>query len=397
MSALTPGRPLRVLVAHNAYQQRGGEDFVVDAEIGLLQGRGHQVELFSRRNDELAHTGRIAAAVQAVWSARTVADLTHRITAFKPDLIHAHNTFPLISPSLYAAAARAGIPVVQTLHNFRLLCPQAMFLRDGRICEDCLGKLPWRGVVHRCYRGSVAQTAVVASMLGIHRAMGTYRDQVTRYIAQTEFSWRKFIEGGLPADRISIKPNFVDVPAGMEGERSGGLFVGRLSGEKGIQVLLGALDSVQGSAIDVVGVGPEEARLRGHYGVRLHGWMESARVLERMRAAAFLVAPSIWYEGFPRVIVEAFACALPVIASRLGSIAEIIRDGETGLLFEPGDAVDLARKMAWAEANPAAMRELGMKARRDYEEKYTPARNYQQLIAIYAQAISEHSRATTVA
>src|SRR3990172_2467843 len=175
MSSLTPGRPLRVLVAHNAYQQRGGEDFVVDAEIGLLQGRGHQVELFSRHNDELAHTGRIAAAVQAVWSARTVADLTHRIAAFKPDLIHAHNTFPLISPSLYAAAARAGIPVVQTLHNFRLLCPQAMFLRDGRVCEDCLGKLPWRAVARRCYRGSTLQSAVAGGALAIHRALGTYR------------------------------------------------------------------------------------------------------------------------------------------------------------------------------------------------------------------------------
>jgi len=397
MSALTPGRPLRVLVAHNAYQQRGGEDAVVDAEIRLLQGRGHEVELFPRHNDEIDQIGKIAAAVQAIWSVRTINDLARRIAVFKPDVIHAHNTFPLISPSLYAAAARAGVPIVQTLHNYRLLCPQAMFLRDGRVCEDCLGKFPWRGVVHRCYRGSAPQTAVLALMLGIHRAMGTYREKVTRYIAQTEFSRRKFIDGGLPPERISVKPNFVDMPRGKERERSGGLLVGRLSGEKGIAVLLDALNRMPGSGVDIIGVGPEDARLRVHKGVRLHGWLEPAEVAERMRAAAFLVVPSLWYEGFPRVIVEAFACALPVIASRLGSIAEIIRDGETGLLFEPGDAADLARKLAWAEANPAAMRELGMKARRDYEEKYTPARNYERLVAIYVQAIGEHSRATTVA
>ena len=388
---------LRTLIVHNAYQQRGGEDFVVDAEIGLLQGRGHEVELFPRHNDEIDRIGKIAAAVQAIWSVRTVNDLARRIAVFKPDVIHAHNTFPLISPSLYAAAARAGVPVVQTLHNYRLLCPQAMFLRDGRVCEDCLGKFPWRGVVHRCYRGSAPQTAVLASMLGIHRAMGTYRDKVTRYIAQTEFSRGKFIEGGLPPERISVKPNFVDVPRSMEGERSGGLLVGRLSGEKGIAVLLDALDRVPGSGVEVVGVGPEEARLRAHDGVRLLGWLEPAVVLGRMRAAAFLVVPSIWYEGFPRVIVEAFACALPVIASRLGSMTEIIRDGETGLLFEPGNAADLARKIAWAKENPAAMRELGMAARREYEEKYTPERNYQQLMAIYAQAISEGPRVTTAA
>src|ERR1035437_6714157 len=148
MSPLTAGRQLRVLVAHNFYQQRGGEGSVVNAEIELLQRRGHEVELFSRHNAEIDQIGKVAAAVQTIWSVRTVTDLTNRIAAFKPDVVHAHNTFPLISPSLYSAAAKAGVPVVQTLHNFRLLCPQAMFLREGRICEDCLGKLPWRGVVH---------------------------------------------------------------------------------------------------------------------------------------------------------------------------------------------------------------------------------------------------------
>ena len=385
---LATGRQLRVLFAHNFYQQSGGEGSVVNAEIELLQRHGHEVELFSRHNDEIDQIGKIAVAVQAIWSTRTVTDLTNRIAAFKPDVVHAHNTFPLISPSLYAVAARAGVPVVQTLHNFRLLCPQAMFLREGRVCEDCLGRVPWRSVVHRCYRGSAPQTAVLASLIGVHRVIGTYRNGVSRYIALTEFSRAKFIAGGMPDEQISVKPNFVDAPRPVDGKRDGGLFVGRLAGEKGIVVLVDALDRRPGSGIDVVGVGPEAARFRGHNGARLHGWLEQTVILERMRAAAFLVVPSICYENFPVAIVEAFACGLPVIASRLGAMAEIVRDGVTGLLFEAGNADDLAQKMAWAEANPAALRAMGSNARREYEAKYTPETNYRQLMIIYSDAIA---------
>lgn len=386
-------KSLRVLVAHNSYQQRGGEDSVVEAEIGLLRGRGHEVELFSRHNDELAQTWKIAAAVQVIWSARTVADLTRRIAAFRPDVIHAHNTFLLISPSLYAAAARAGIPVVQTLHNFRLLCPQAMFLRDGRVCEDCLGKFPWRAVVHSCYRGSVLQTAVAVSMIGVHRTMGNYQRRVSRYIALTEFSRAKFIAGGLRGEQIAVKPNFVDgPPSENERPRSGALFVGRLSSEKGASVLARAAATRQPAVIDVIGTGPEQASLEAAPGIRLLGWQDLEAIYARMREAAYLVVPSICYENFPRTIVEAFACGAPVVASRLGAMAEIVRDGETGLLFEAGNADDLARKLTWAEANPAAMREMGANARREHQEKYTPEVNYRQLMTIYADAIAAARR-----
>jgi len=380
---------MRVLVAHNAYQQRGGEDSVVDAEIGLLQERGHEVELFSRHNDEIDHLSGMAAAVQTVWSARTVTDLVRRIAAFKPDVIHAHNTFPLISPSLYAAAVRAGVPVVQTLHNFRLLCPQAMFLREGRVCEDCLGRFPWPAVRHRCYRGSVPQTAVVASMIGVHRTLGTYRTKVNRYIALTEFSRAKFIAGGLAGERISVKPNFVDLPlTENERQRSGALFVGRLSSEKGTRVLARAAATRQPAVIDVIGTGPEQSSLEASPGIRLLGWQVPEAISTRMREAAYLMVPSICYENFPRTIVEAFACGLPVIASRLGAMAEIVKDGKTGLLFEAGNADDLAQKMAWAEENPAALREMGANARREYMARYTPETNYRQLMTIYTDAIA---------
>lgn len=382
-------KSLRVLVAHNVYQQRGGEDSVVEAEVSLLRARGHEVEFYLRNNDELPRMGALSAATETVWSTKTQTDLGRILADFRPDVVHAHNTFPLISPSLYAAAARAGVPVVQTLHNFRLLCPQAMFLRAGRVCEDCLGRFPWPAVRYRCYRGSAPQTAVVASMLGVHRMIGTYERKVSRYIALTEFSRAKFIAGGLPGERIAVKPNFVDGP-GLENERqrSGALFVGRLSTEKGTGVLARAAATRQQAVIDVIGTGPEQSSLQVSPGIRLLGWQDLEAIYARMREAAYLVAPSICYENFPRAIVEAFACGLPVLASRLGAMAEIVRDGATGLLFEAGNAEDLTQKMAWAEANPAALREMGANARREYEAKYTPETNYRQLMTIYADAIA---------
>jgi glycosyltransferase involved in cell wall biosynthesis len=330
---------------------------------------------------------RVALAGQTVWSSRTEVDIAKWVADFRPDVIHVHNTLPLISPSLYQAADKASVPVVQTLHNFRMLCPQAMFLRDKKVCEDCLGKLPWRGVVHGCYRGSRVQSAVIGGMLVLHRALGTYRHKVTRYIALNEFSRNKFIVGGLPAERIVVKPNFVDVPAGDEELRQGGLFVGRLSAEKGIDVLKQAMEQVPAFHLNVIGSGPEEAALCTHSNIQRLGFMPRDQIFRYMQKASYLLMPSICYENFPLTLVEAFACGLPVIASRIGAMAELIEDGKTGLLFEPGSAEDIAKKIAWAEANPEAMAAMGKYSRNVYEAKYTPERNYTQMMAIYMDAI----------
>lgn len=382
------GPRLRVLVAHNAYQQRGGEDAVVEAEVSMLRGHGHAVELYQRHNDDLRGMGALAAGRDSLWSSRTGTDMAALIAGFKPDLVHSHNTFPLISPSLYAASAAAGIPVVQTLHNYRLLCLDATFQRDGRPCEDCLGKFPWRGVVHRCYHDSVAHSAALATIIGVHRALGTYRNKVSRYIALTQFSRAKFITGGLPADRISVKANFTDLPVpGPARPRAGALFVGRLSPEKGTAVLAQAAARRQNGGIDVLGEGSERPSLEGAPGIRLHGWRSRETVHARMCQASYLVVPSTALESFPVTVVEAFARALPVIASRSGGLAEIIHDGETGLLFEAGNAADLAHKMSWADANPEAMAGFGRAAEGEYQRKYTPERNYEALISIYQKAL----------
>jgi len=379
---------MKILVAHNAYRERGGEDAVVDAEVALLRAFGHEVVEYRRDNAAIAAASRFGLLRQTFWSHAAATEIGELIRRASPHVIHCHNTFPLLSPAIYWAAAKAGVPVVQTLHNFRLLCAQAMLLRDGKVCEDCVGKLPWRGVTRKCYRDSAAQSAVLVGMLGLHRAIGSYRDKVTRYIALSQFSKRKLIEGGLPAQKVLVKPNFVAAATMHDGPRHGALFVGRLSPEKGLSVLTAALESLPGVTVNVIGTGPLRPTLESNAQIRLIGQCSEEAVQARMREADFLVMPSICYEQFPRTLVEAFGCALPVIASRLGPLAELIEHGRTGLLFEPGSARDLAQTISFAKANLSLMRKLGRAARAEYEAKYTPERNHQQLVEVYAEAIA---------
>jgi glycosyltransferase involved in cell wall biosynthesis len=383
-----PVAKLRVVIAHNAYQLKGGEDSVMEAELALLLSNGHEVELFARHNDAIGQISAPSLAMQTIWSTSAARYFEALLRKFKPDVVHVHNTVPLISPAIYWVADRLGVPVVQTLHNFRLLCPQAMFLRNGKVCEDCLGKVPWRGAVRGCYRDSRLQSSVLAGMVTIHNAMGTWHHKVTRYIALNEFCRSKFIAGGLPAERIVLKPNFVDFEAPPEADRNGFLFVGRLSTEKGVDVLVAATRMLADADVRVAGTGPLGALLHGVDGLDALGALGMNQVQKAMTRASALVLPSIWYENFPRTLVEAFGCGLPVITSRIGALAELVTDGNTGLLFEPGNATDLAEKMRWAQENPEAMANMGKQARLEYETKYTAARNYQQLIAIYQDAIA---------
>ncbi|MBI4756208.1 MAG: glycosyltransferase [Betaproteobacteria bacterium] len=378
---------MRILIVHNAYQQRGGEDSVVEAELAMLRERGHEVELFGRDNRAIETMSRLALAVSTVWSAHSHRDFAQRLESVRPDVVHVHNTFPLISPAVIWAAHARRIPVVHTLHNFRLLCPQAMFLRNDQVCESCLGRAPVTAVARGCYRDSRVQTGVLAAMLMTHRGVGTFRNRVARYIALTEFSRKKFIAGGFAPDRVVVKGNFVDVPAFEEGERSGPLFVGRLSAEKGISVLAKALKLDSALRMCVIGDGPEREQLPGTGQVEAKGVLPQAATLRRMQGAECLVLPSICYENFPRTLVEAYACGLPVIASRSGALEELVDHGRTGLLFSPGSAEELAGVLAWARDNPHALREMGRNARAEYERKYTCENNYLRLMAIYQDAI----------
>jgi len=391
---------VKILVAHNAYQQRGGEEAVVAAETRTLQERGHEVILYRRDNDELHQRGpfgTISAGIATIWATDSYHALKKILLEEKPDIAHFHNTVPLISPAAYYACSDAGVPVVQTLHNYRLLCPGGLFLRNGQVCEDCLGRtVPWPGVVHACYRESRPATAAISAMLTAHRVLGTWQSKVDLYVALSEFARSKFIEGGLPAERVVVKPNSVDLACGARSGRGGyALFIGRHSVEKGLPILIEAWRRCRERiSLRIVGDGPLrhelelQASKNGNAGIAFLGQLPPSETQEQLRGARFLVLPSVCYENLPLTVLEAFACGIPVVCSCLGSLEELVQDGRTGLHFQACDPEDLAAKVAWAWTHPAEMEEMGRAARREYETKYTPERNYQALLQIYSRAAS---------
>jgi glycosyltransferase involved in cell wall biosynthesis len=389
-------KPLSVITVHNRYLMRGGEDEVFESEARLLQDRGCRVQAISQ---EMTYpsgvAGKVRVAVNAVWSKPWHDDFSSTLSEIRPDVVHVHNFFPLISPAIYYACRDAGVPVVQTLHNYRLLCPGATFYRDGHVCEDCLVHGLERSVIHGCYRDSRLGTATAAVMLKVHRQRNTWTEAVNRYIALTEFSRRKFIEGGLPADRIVVKPNFVLPDPGLgTGSRDYAIFVGRLVDLKGVPTMLAAWKRLSKPIpLVIAGDGPYrpqlEAELAGNglSAVQYRGRLSRPETLAAIQGAKFLIFPSEWYEGFPVTIAESFACGTPVIASRLGSMPDIVADGRTGLHFEAGNADDLAQKVEWAWSNGGEIETMSRAARAEFEARYTADRNYEQLIDIYRAAI----------
>ncbi len=389
---------MRVLIVHNCYQQAGGEDTVVANEYALLGRNGWETRLFSISNDVIAGTwSKIMAAVRTPYSQPARNELARVIAEFAPAVVHVHNFFPLLSPSIYDACRAAGVAVVQTLHNYRTICAGALLTRDGHPCEDCIGASPYQAVLHGCYRGSRIGSLAVARMVDTHRRRGTWSHKVDRYIALSAFAKGKFVQAGFPADRIAVKPNFApDQPAARSVARAGGLFVGRLSPEKGINTLMRAWDGLD-VPLRVVGDGPLRKLAENATGssVVALGWRTPAEVAAEMAQAAFLVMPSGWPENFPMVIVEAFSRGLPVIASRIAALEEIIEDGVTGVFFSQGDHDELATKVSWAHQHPEAMRLMGANARRVYEERYSPSVNFRQLAKIYEAAIEQSQSAAT--
>jgi glycosyltransferase involved in cell wall biosynthesis len=381
-----------VLLVHNQYQQPGGEDEVARAETAMLRAHGHAVHEFRMHNSRIDHMGTADLLKATVWNTSAHRDIADTLATAGIDVAHFHNTFPLVSPAGYYAARGRRVGVVQTLHNYRLLCPNALFFRKGALCEQCLGRtVPWPSVVHGCYRGSRAATAAVAGMLTLHRAVGTYTRRVDVYIALTEFARLKFIEGGLPPEKVVVKPNFTEDPGPGRHADGNVLFVGRLTREKGLEDLLAAWRIVSerrpALRLTIVGAGPLEGlQERAQAGVEWLGWQPRERVIQVMQDAAVLVVPSRHREGFPMTIVEAFATGLPVLASRFEAMMEVVHDGYTGRLYEPANPRELAGALEAMLCDEEARRAMGRRARAEYEAKYTPARNYEQLMRIYALA-----------
>jgi glycosyltransferase involved in cell wall biosynthesis len=385
----------RVLLVHNRYQQLGGEDITFAAERDLLRQHGLDVFEYVDSNDRLNHISPLSAASQTIWSQFSYDSLLKLIDEKKPDIAHFHNTFLVISPSAYYACQSRKIPVAQTIHNYRLACPVAIFFRNGRICEDCNGrKFAWPAVLHGCYRGSQSQSFVVASMLAYHWSRRTWLDQIDAYIALTNFSRDKLIQLGIPAGKIFQKPVFVESQADtVRGEGNFTLFVGRLSADKGANVLLDAFSTQKNIPLKVAGDGPLRKKFEDYSQSFPHiqylGFQNREQIGSLMHNARIMIFPSVWYEVSPRTIMEAYSHRLPIVASRLGAMAELVHDGETGLLFEPGNEKDLAQKIDWLWDHPQEAVRMGKNARHLYEQKYTPERNYQMLMEIYARIIEE--------
>jgi len=393
---------LKILLIHNYYRQPGGEDIAFRAEKDLLLAAGHRVVEFARGNDEIVLDGFLSkaklgfATVSGNQSVRRVRSILQQES---PDVVHFHNTFPLVSPSAYYACHEAGVPVIQTLHNYRLLCPSANFYRGGRVCEECVSHSLLRSVGYGCYRDSRAATAAIALMLAFHRFRRTWIEMVDRYIAPTEFARKTFLRAGLPAARVSVKPHFVYPDPGLRtGTRNYALFVGRLSSEKGLRALLEAWKLLRNTIpLHIVGDGPLRSELEaerdrlGLSSVYFNGWLPREQVYLAMQGAVFLIFPSELYETFGLTIAEAFACGTPVIASRLGAMAELIENGRTGLHFTAGDAQDLRAKAERAWNCREVTVAMGRECRKEYETKYTAERNYAALIGIYQSALQERS------
>ncbi|MDP4025281.1 glycosyltransferase family 4 protein [Methylobacterium sp. NEAU 140] len=379
---------LRILVLHNRYQVRGGEDAVVEREVAGLAGAGHAVEALILDNAAIrTPLDKLRVAYEAPHAPAGIAAAVAAARAFAPDVVHVHNTFPLLSPGVHAPLRALGAATVQSLHNFRVTCANGLLMRDGHPCELCLGGSVLHAVRHRCYRGSTVGSLAVARMIARHRRLGTWRCDVDRFIALTGFARDRFIAAGLPADRIRVKPNgLADPGPPPAGARSGILFAGRLSAEKGVMVLAAAA-ALARAPITVIGDGPLAAELRGRPNLTLLGSRDSEGVRRAMAVAAAVVVPSICYEGLPMVIPEAFAVGTPVVASRIGALGDLVGDGVTGLLAEPGDPVSLAAALDRIHADPGARR-MGEAARAAYLRDWVDAAVTERALAIYREAIA---------
>lgn len=404
----------RILIVHNEYQYAGGEDTVVNQDAGSLSEHGHSVFFYIRKNEELRHISvirKLMLPFTTVFSFRSYREIRELIRKEHIDIVHVHNTLPLISYSCYFAAKKEKVKLIQTIHNFRLVCPNALFYRDGHICEDCLEKGFFQGVMHGCYRESKLQTMVVALMLKVHRMLRTFQ-KPDAYIALTEFNKEK-ISSVVPEEKIYVKPNYLrflsDMPAMDRDDGAEVYFVyaARLEKVKGIFVLLEALHKWEEERKEesqnrkeltcklfLLGTGPDENAVKDYIEsnhmetVVCCGFTEHESVLRLIRGARAVIYPSLWYEGFPMTIVESFACSTPVIASDTPNLSEKIRDGENGFLFQTGNVADLCEKLdMFLSMTEEDIEKMRKHARKTYEKFFTEETVYRKMMEIYGKEI----------
>jgi glycosyltransferase involved in cell wall biosynthesis len=387
---------MRILVVHSRYLSGAvsGENRVVDDEVAALRDGGHDVTLLARSPEVDGGVVRLVrTGVRSVWSREAAREVERTVRRERIEVVHCHNLFPTFSPSVLDAARCAGAAVVLTLHNYRLLCLPATFWRDGHTCEECLGRVPWRGVRYRCYRGSLPGSAALAGSVTLGRVRGTFRN-ATFLVAVSDFVREKYLQAGFPAERIVVKPNFVPPAPVREGPGDYFLYLGRLAPEKDVRLLIEAWRPSFGRLV-IAGDGPDEARLRAHpaaAGVEFIGAVPPDRVPPLLLRARALVFPSRSFEGMPRAVLEAYAVGVPVLASDVGALPAVVPDGRSGLLVG-------TRSEDWADAmsrlgDDGVASELGRRAWQRWHALYSPEQGLAGLVELYERAVARNARGT---
>ncbi|MFF8909316.1 glycosyltransferase [Streptomyces olivaceoviridis] len=393
---------MHVLVVHNRYSsaQPSGENRVVDEEVELLRSAGHRVEVFERRSDDIAGRslpGKVAVPLLVPWNPAVRRELTARLRAERPDVVHVHNVFPLLSPAVLAACADAGVPAVATLHNYTQICPPGTLRRDGRLCTECVGPAaPLPAVRHGCYRGSRLATVPLAVSLSVNRRR--WWSGVQRFFCISEAQRDVLVRAGMPAGLLTVKHNFVPDPGACRtGDGEQVLFLGRLAEAKGVRLLMAAWDDIAadggvGVPLVLAGAGPLEREVTawaaGRDDVRYAGLLDPAQVRRAVARSVAVVAPSVAMETFGLVVAEAMAAGVPAVAAGHGAFVELVEDGVTGLLHRPGESASLAECVRRIAARPELGREMGEAARRRYEKGFSPAVGLKRLEEEYRAAIA---------
>ncbi len=376
------GKGKRVLAVHNKYLIPGGEDISHINEKELLEHLGFEVLEYISDNKNIQDIGKIRTALRSIWSRKSYFELDQILKDNKIDLIIVQNFFPIISPSLFHVAEKNNVPVVQYLRNYRLICPSADFYRNGKVCEECLGKsFQYPSIKYKCYKNSTFGSGTIATMNFIHKILGTWDKKITLYIALTEFAKNKYIEGGLPHEKIFLKPNFLHPDPG-EGSHDEDyiIFIGRLSEEKGVSTLLKAWKKVEGKTkLFILGAGPLEQEVRQacqiDSRIQYKGKLSTEESYRYLKKSKLIVFTSEWYEGMPRTLIEAFATATPVISSNIGSMSKMIEHNKNGIHFKPGDINDLGRAINDLNNDSFLRHKIGFQARKDYLKYYTRSAN----------------------
>jgi glycosyltransferase involved in cell wall biosynthesis len=383
---------MRVLILHSRYLSgaASGENRVAEDEARLLRDAGHHVAVWAPEPAVGGAGGMVKAGLSTVWSPSAVARVRKRIRSSNAEIVHVHNLFPMISPAVLRAADEEGAAVLVTLHNYRLLCLPATFLREGKICEACLGRVPWRGVRFRCYRDSLPGSAALAASITLHRSIRTF-SHVRRFLAVSEFVRSKYVEAGFAPGQIVVKPNFTVDAERRRGPGDYFLYLGRLSPEKGVETVVRGWRAELGRLL-VVGDGPSADAVRSlaPEGVEFRGAVESTAVPAILSRARALLVPSRWYEAAPRSITEAYAAGVPVLASRIGALEEAVEDGASGLLVSLDDEerwYDAMKRLSDDEESER----LGAGARALWSARFSPERGLEALEAVYREAASARS------